>query len=355
MALDRVGYRNRGPVKWLFGWRHVRSVDIIVQDPVHDGLRPLGVSRITFVRHECPTGAPLPRAQVSSFSDMYAFGILMWELYTGQQPYRALLAHISKREDRHRALLARVVHEGLRPVFPPGVPQVGHGVGRRGGRADHRAGQERAGQRSSTGRAGRAWTCWVQRVFELGVSVAGSLAYADYIPPGPCPSPPAHSTPVCGPTPAPSHACPVCVTPAHSALPFLALPATHPATPGLLVPGCALLERGALRAALHRRGAAGAGGNVRQVRSAAAGPGPGAGAPQHHGVRGGGRRGGGWQRPGRGGVAAASGGGGGECGTGAVYGGVHGGELRATGRRAAEAQESPSNHGGTMLIQLLML
>ncbi|KAG2439441.1 hypothetical protein HXX76_004797 [Chlamydomonas incerta] len=61
--------------------------------------------------------------QVSSFSDMYAFGILMWELYTGQQPYRALLSHISKREDRHRALLARVVHEGLRPIFPPGVPQ----------------------------------------------------------------------------------------------------------------------------------------------------------------------------------------------------------------------------------------
>ncbi|KAG2502013.1 hypothetical protein HYH03_000509 [Edaphochlamys debaryana] len=61
--------------------------------------------------------------QVSSLSDQYAFGILMWELYTGQQPYRALLSHISKREDRHRALLARVVHEGLRPVFPPGVPQ----------------------------------------------------------------------------------------------------------------------------------------------------------------------------------------------------------------------------------------
>ncbi|GIL67254.1 hypothetical protein Vafri_20688 [Volvox africanus] len=61
--------------------------------------------------------------QVSSASDMYAFGILMWELYTGQQPYRELLSHISKREDRHRALLVRVVHEGLRPSFPSGVPQ----------------------------------------------------------------------------------------------------------------------------------------------------------------------------------------------------------------------------------------
>lgn len=79
----------------------------------------------------------MPRAQVSSFSDMYAFGILMWELYTGQQPYRALLAHISKREDRHRALLARVVHEGLRPVFPPGVPQVGADRGAGGRTARH--------------------------------------------------------------------------------------------------------------------------------------------------------------------------------------------------------------------------
>lgn len=51
------------------------------------------------------------------------------ELYTGQQPYRALLSHISKREDRHRALLARVVHEGLRPIFPPGVPQASGGWG----------------------------------------------------------------------------------------------------------------------------------------------------------------------------------------------------------------------------------
>ncbi|KXZ52008.1 hypothetical protein GPECTOR_10g1030 [Gonium pectorale] len=81
--------------------------------------------------------------QVSAASDMYAFGVLMCfsavmamvctclryaaevlrELYTGQQPYRSLLSHISKREDRHRALLARVVHEGLRPLFPTGVPQ----------------------------------------------------------------------------------------------------------------------------------------------------------------------------------------------------------------------------------------
>ncbi|GFR43418.1 hypothetical protein Agub_g4499, partial [Astrephomene gubernaculifera] len=73
------------------------------------------------VTHVAPES--VMQRQVSAASDMYAFGILMWELYSGQQPYRALLAHIPKREDRHRMLLARVVHEGLRPQFPPGVPQ----------------------------------------------------------------------------------------------------------------------------------------------------------------------------------------------------------------------------------------
>lgn len=90
---------------------------------------------------------------------MYAFGVLMWELYTGQQPYRALLSHIAKREDRHRALLARVVHEGLRPMFPQGVPQVGclPGApawgGREGGQG--RAREGKGGGAKPAGRAGR--------------------------------------------------------------------------------------------------------------------------------------------------------------------------------------------------------
>lgn len=50
---------------------------------------------------------------ISRASDVFAFGILLWELYTGDHAYkgipRALLGHnISK--------------QGMRPVFPPDTP-----------------------------------------------------------------------------------------------------------------------------------------------------------------------------------------------------------------------------------------
>jgi len=50
---------------------------------------------------------------VSPASDVFAYGILMWELYTGEHAYkgvpRALLGH-------------NITKQGMRPVFPPDTP-----------------------------------------------------------------------------------------------------------------------------------------------------------------------------------------------------------------------------------------
>ncbi|KAG2497807.1 hypothetical protein HYH03_004078 [Edaphochlamys debaryana] len=52
---------------------------------------------------------------VDSSADVYAFGILMWELISGKQPYH----------DRNlKQLPHEVVNKGLRPTFPPNTPDV---------------------------------------------------------------------------------------------------------------------------------------------------------------------------------------------------------------------------------------
>eukprot|EP00955_Chlamydomonas_euryale_P012255 131748-Chlamydomonas_euryale.AAC.1 len=50
----------------------------------------------------------------SKAADVYAFGITLWELYTGQRPYRGV----------PRIVLGHaIVFEQKRPAFPDGTPQ----------------------------------------------------------------------------------------------------------------------------------------------------------------------------------------------------------------------------------------
>lgn len=51
--------------------------------------------------------------QVNSSVDVFAFGILMWEMYTGQRPYGNM---------KQQQLVEEVVMRGLRPKFPSHAP-----------------------------------------------------------------------------------------------------------------------------------------------------------------------------------------------------------------------------------------
>ena len=64
-------------------------------------------------RYSTLTSPPSHTLQVNSSVDVYAFGILMWEMYTAQRPYGSVKQH---------QLVEEVVMRGLRPKFPPHAP-----------------------------------------------------------------------------------------------------------------------------------------------------------------------------------------------------------------------------------------
>jgi serine/threonine protein kinase len=55
----------------------------------------------------------ISHAHFSKYSDVYAFGIILWEVYTRQDVYAGLSA---------AQIISKVAHEGLRPKIPRGCP-----------------------------------------------------------------------------------------------------------------------------------------------------------------------------------------------------------------------------------------
>ncbi|KAG2455026.1 hypothetical protein HYH02_000851 [Chlamydomonas schloesseri] len=69
------------------------------------------VGTVTHMSPELLTGAP-----IDSSIDVYAFGILMWEIFTGKAPYAQYA------DNDFVEVPAKVVKEGLRPRFPADTP-----------------------------------------------------------------------------------------------------------------------------------------------------------------------------------------------------------------------------------------
>ncbi|PNW80138.1 hypothetical protein CHLRE_08g379500v5 [Chlamydomonas reinhardtii] len=60
--------------------------------------------------------------RVTKAADAYAFGVVMWELLTGNRLYSDLFTSGREKRVRDKLILAKVAHEGLRPVFPDATP-----------------------------------------------------------------------------------------------------------------------------------------------------------------------------------------------------------------------------------------
>lgn len=60
--------------------------------------------------------------EVSKMCDVYSFGIIMWEMYSGQRPYLELLQSNRDKRLRDKTILSKVAHEGMRPQFAPSSP-----------------------------------------------------------------------------------------------------------------------------------------------------------------------------------------------------------------------------------------
>ncbi|GIL71422.1 hypothetical protein Vretifemale_1980 [Volvox reticuliferus] len=66
---------------------------------------------VTHMAPELLQGCPLDPSL-----DIYSFGILMWEVYTGRAPYSTYA------DNNFAAVPQKVIQEGLRPKFPPQTP-----------------------------------------------------------------------------------------------------------------------------------------------------------------------------------------------------------------------------------------
>lgn len=77
----------------------------------------LGQTHLSTQTHGTVTHMPpelLASGKLSPASDVYAFGILLWEMVSGTRPYEGM---------RAVQVLHRVVNLGERPVFPTHVPR----------------------------------------------------------------------------------------------------------------------------------------------------------------------------------------------------------------------------------------
>ncbi|KAG2452407.1 hypothetical protein HYH02_002650 [Chlamydomonas schloesseri] len=74
--------------------------------------------------------------RVTKAADAYAFGVVMWELLTGNRLYSDLFNTGREKRVRDKLILAKVAHEGLRPVFPEATPAEYASLARRCWTAD---------------------------------------------------------------------------------------------------------------------------------------------------------------------------------------------------------------------------
>lgn len=91
---------------------NVKVADFGLSRVEDDGSPRFPINSCGTVEYLAPEGL-ITNNKINSSVDVYAFGIIMWELYTGRRVYEGLSA---------QQVAQRVVQEGLRPRFPQNTP-----------------------------------------------------------------------------------------------------------------------------------------------------------------------------------------------------------------------------------------
>lgn len=65
-----------------------------------------------------PHPAARAAGQISPAADVFAFGIIMWEIYTGQKPFAALAESMPAGRERSKMILSKIAVEQVRPEWP---------------------------------------------------------------------------------------------------------------------------------------------------------------------------------------------------------------------------------------------